>query len=227
MRRHRVVTGICATFAAALLLAWAPPLNAQEGTVPFSKMTVEGGVLTDEESGASMLSFEVDFTLGEESDGIAVGEDGDSLRIETSIGMVPGPQAMLMGAGLMDKHEHALRLDIEVQGDCFERRGNRFLVALGDRKEIAGCVQVTLQTPDSGPIPLGLLQSMEINLWRRGRPDRWRMRSKAAFDPPPFGFPVAGFGPGSWTGLVIGDDAGRVATSAVGFEGGSHTAGRP
>lgn len=227
MRRHRVVPGICGAFAAALLLAWAPALDAQEGTVPFSKMTVEGGVLTDEESETSMLSFEVDFTLGEESDGIAIGEDGDSLRIETSIGMVPGPQAMLQGVGLMDQHERALRLDIEVKGDCFVGRGNRFQVALRDRKEIAGCVQVTLQTPDSGPIPLALLQSMEVNLWRRGRPNRWRMRSRAAFEPPAFGFPVAGFGPGSWTGLVIGDDAGRVATSAVGFEGGSHTAGRP
>ncbi len=208
------------TAVALLCLAPAADPAAADEILPFGKMTVDGTVASRVPGGgASTLTFDVDFELHPRSDGLALGggrAGGDRFLIETSIATSPG----IFQDSVTDNPGKTLLLSIAVKGECFEGKNRRFELSLSTEGELAECVETTLRLPGLNPLPLALLQSMDIKLWPLGRPDRWRMRSMARFASPPFGYPVAGFGPGSWTALVIGDDGGRAATSAVRFEGG-------
>jgi len=207
---------VAAVLALAALALALSPAQAQDGPLPFSRMLVKGGVANDGNGGSkSTLTFEVDFSLNPKSNGLALGKkEGDQFMIETSIPLVPMPPPQ----GATDEIRRTLVLNIAVKGDCFRAKNRRFTLLLRG-KDLERCVDATLQPPGFNPIPLPLLQSMQVTLWPLGRADRWRMRSAAKFASPDFGYPVAGFGPGSWTALVIGDDGGRVGTSAILFEG--------
>lgn len=223
MSRQTRFSGWLGVLAATALLVVPALVGAQEQVVvAFSEMGVQGGVQTFPGGQISALKFDVDFILGKESDGFVLGgREGDDFSIETSIAMVPGGLPPQFSDNIPDDQiQNALLLNIVVKGDCFQGKNRRYRLALRDPKSLAGCVVTTLSMPGMNlPGIDGLLQSMEVDLWRLGLPHRWRMRSTARFTTPLFGYPVAGFGPGSWTGLALGDDRGRVGTSTISFGG--------
>lgn len=168
------------------------------------------------------LSFDADFRLAPESDGIHLGDD---LQIVTSLGYpVPTPQAFQFG---LPTNQLVVRL--LVHGQCFEPRGRALLFRAPDGGAIKGCAEVAVQIfgADGGLIFDGdfdhILQQVTVELIPVGRKGRWKLRSIAAFADPGFPFPVAG-----WTydaagnrvsgvTVIAGDDGGLSPFRTVGF----------
>lgn len=170
------------------------------------------------------LSFDADFKLDPQSDGI---QRGDDVQIVTSAAYpVPDPQAFQFGVPV-----NRLVVRLSVHGQCFRARGQALIFRAADRGALAGCAEAAVQIfgADGSLLFDGdfdrILQEMTVELARAGRRGRWKLGSVATFSDPGFPFPVAGFGlmddalPGSGSGvtLVVGDDGGFSPFRTVGF----------
>ncbi len=155
------------------------------------------------------LSFDADFRLGRESNGI---QPGDDVHIVTSLVY---PVMNLQPAGLPT---HRLVVRLSLLGQCFEMRGRSLLFRAPDGGALEDCADVGIQILDGQQRILfdgdfdHILRTVTVELIPVGRKGRWKLRSVAAFADPGFPFPVAGFGSGQSAGpppgvtLVVGDD---------------------
>ncbi len=168
------------------------------------------------------LSFDADFRLDPQSDGIHLGDD---VQIVTSLAFpVPTLQAATLGLPI-----HRLVVRLAVVGQCFEPRGRALVFRAPDEGAIAGCADVGVQIFDGAGTKLfdgdfdHILQTVTVELLPVGRRGRWKLRSVAAFADPGFPFPVAGYEYdaqgrlAAGVTLIVADDGGFSPFRTVGF----------
>lgn len=210
------------TFALCLLLLpWVGAAAQPPEFLPFRSIAGDGtvGLWGDF---FYRLSFDADFRLDPQSDGIHFGDD---VQIVTSLAyLVQDLQAFQFGLPV-----NRLVVRLSVSGSCFKPRGRALLFRAPDAGALEGCAAAQLEIfgADGGPLFEGdldhILRSVTIELKPAGRRGRWKLRSVAAFADPGFPFPVAGFeydAQGRLTSgvtLIVGNDGGLSPFRTVGF----------
>lgn len=229
MRTHRSTWSRAASLGLCLLALPLAGANAQDElpeVLPFASIVGDGAVSSVECDGQPAacfaLSYDADFRLHPESDGI---QRGDDLRILTSLAYpVMTGQFDLIGLPI-----NRLVVRLAVKGDCFRLRGRKRLYVGTDGAEIAECVEAAVEISSSaGDLSLErdlveILRTVSVELKPVGRRGRWKLRSVAAFSNPGFPFPVVGYEYDAAGRLVagvtvgVGDDAGLSPFRTVAF----------
>ncbi len=126
-------------------------------------------------------------------------------------------QQEFVGPVRLPFESQTLRLQVELNGECFEPAGKDGGYQL--RGFDPKCTEAWLFLGGTGYDVSDLFIDVDSRLKAVGRDGQtWMWRATATFEDPGYGFPIVSLGQGGWTEVVVGDMGGTTSTGKVKFD---------